>query len=143
MTRPLPTGYDLIVVMGQSNASGTNDDYDPTGADARDHRVKVFPASGPHSRTIQPATEPLPGLVGAGAGMGPAGPFAQELLVYTPPRRDLLIVPCAVGGTGFAGHGSFPGQWKVTDRTPGVLNLFEFTVAHLQRAIAAARESGP
>ena len=138
---PLP-GYDIVAVLGQSNASGTNDDYEPSGCDTRDERVRVFAASGPNGRSIQPAVEPLASLLGPGSGMGPGGPFAQELLAHIPAGRRVLIVPCAVGGTGFGAHGSFPGLWKVSDRTPGVLNLFEFSMVHLRRAIAAADAAG-
>ncbi|HEY0000392.1 MAG TPA: sialate O-acetylesterase [Actinoplanes sp.] len=142
MSAAAQPGFDIVAVLGQSNASGTNDDYEPHGRDAYDDRIQVFPASGPASRTIQPAVEPLASLLGRGDGLGPGGPFATELLAHLPAERQVLIVPCGVGGTGFNAHGSFPGRWKVSDRTPGVLNLFEFSLVHLRRAIAAADSVG-
>ncbi|WP_432534056.1 sialate O-acetylesterase [Kineococcus arenarius] len=132
-------GYELVVVLGQSNASGTNTDFEPDGRDARDPRIEVFPATGPDAGRVVPAREPLaPLLHHPPGGMGPGGPFAALLLETLPPERRVLLVPAAVGGTGFRAHGSHPGVWKVGLHLPGVPNLFEEAVAHVGAALRAA-----
>ncbi|WP_432514431.1 sialate O-acetylesterase [Kineococcus sp. SYSU DK001] len=132
-------GSDLVVVLGQSNASGTNTDVEPDGLDRRDARIRTFGASGPDAGRVVPAREPLAPLRGhPPGGMGPGGPFASLLLPTLPAHRDVLVVPAAVGGTGFRTHGSFPGVWAVGLHPPGVPNLLDLAVAHVRAALRAA-----
>ncbi|PRY10545.1 sialate O-acetylesterase [Kineococcus rhizosphaerae] len=132
-------GYDLVVVLGQSNASGTNTDGDPDGVDARDARVGVFAASGPDAGRIVPAREPFWPLLGhPPGGVGPGGPFASLLLPTLPADRGVLVVPAAVGGTGFRTHGTYPGVWKVGLEVEGTPNLFALATEHVRAALAAA-----
>ncbi|MEZ0164287.1 sialate O-acetylesterase [Kineococcus sp. LSe6-4] len=134
-----PGGRDLVVVMGQSNASGTNTDVEPDGADALDPRVEVFAASGPDAGRIVPAREPFWPLLGhPPGGVGPGGPFAALLLPTLPADRGVLLVPAAVGGTGFRHHTSYPGVWTVGLDLPGTPNLFARAVAHVRAALDAA-----
>lgn len=129
----------LVVVLGQSNASGSATDHDPDGLDARDPRILTFPATGPDAGTIVPAREPLAPLGGhPPGGMGPGGPFASLLLPTLPPDATILIVPAAMGGTGFRRHGGYPGLWKVGHQVDGVPRLFDLAVAHVRAALAAA-----
>lgn len=133
------SGHDLVVVMGQSNAAGSNTDLDPDGLDARDGRVDTFPATGPDAGRIVPAREPLAPLAAhPPGGMGPGGPFTALLVPDLAPGRRLLVVPAAVGGTGFRTHGSYPGVWKVDLELPGTPNLFSLAVEHVRAALAAA-----
>ncbi|MEZ0492013.1 sialate O-acetylesterase [Kineococcus sp. TBRC 1896] len=132
-------GRDLVVVLGQSNAAGSNTDFDPEGADAFDPRVEVFAATGPDGGRIVPAREPFWPLLGhPPGGVGPGGPFAALLLPTLPADRRVLVVPAAVGGTGFHAHTSYPGVWKVGLERADTPNLFARAVAHVRAALAAA-----
>lgn len=135
------SGYDIVLLLGQSNASGTNTDFDVDGLDRRDPRIETFPGSGPDAGRIVPATEPL-APIGAHppGGMGPAGPFASLLLATLPDDRRILIVPVTMGGTGMRTHGGYPGVWLPGFVKDGAPNLFEAALAHLRSALDAAGE---
>lgn len=131
--------HHLVVLLGQSNANGSNTDYEPDGQDARDPRILTFPGSGPGVRTIVPAREPLAPIGGhPPGGMGPAGPFAALHLATLPPEDRIVIVPITMGGTGMRRHGTYPGVWKVGLDAPPARNLFEAAVEHTRAALAAA-----
>jgi len=135
------SGYEIVVVLGQSNASGTNTDFEPDGRDARDPRILTFPATGEEAGTIVHAREPLAPIGGhPPGGMGPGGPFAALLLPTLAPGRRILIVPATMGGTGMRGHGSFAGVWLPGLQQGEAVNLFDAAVAHLRAAVAAAGE---
>lgn len=129
----------IVVLMGQSNANGSNTDFEPDGRDARDPRILVFAASGPHAGTIMAAREPL-APIGAHppGGMGPAGPFASAMLPALPVEDNILIVPITMGGTGMRRHGSYPGVWLPGLRPAGAPNLFDAAVNQLSAALEAA-----
>lgn len=130
-------GHDLVVVLGQSNASGTNTDFTP--GVLLDPRIDVFAATGPDAGRIVAAREPFwPLLSHPPGGVGPGGPFASLLLPTLPGDRRVLVVPAAVGGTGFRTHGSHPGVWKVGLDVAGTPNLLTRAVAHARAALAAA-----
>lgn len=131
--------YHLVLVMGQSNANGSNTDYEPDGLDVRDPRIHTFPGSGPDIRRIVPAREPLAPIGGhPPGGMGPGGPFAARLLPSLPAQDRVLIVPITMGGTGMRRHTSYPGVWKVGFVKRGALNLFDKTIDHAHCALQAA-----
>jgi hypothetical protein len=133
------SGYDLVVVVGQSNASGTNTDFDPDGIDARDGRILTYPATGPDAGSIVPAREPLAPIGGhPPGGMGPGGPFAALLLPTLPPDRHILIVTATMGGTGMRRHGTYAGVWLPHFEFSNATNLFDAAVDHLRAALAAA-----
>ena len=136
---PIAAGYDIVLVIGQSNASGTNTDYEPDGRDARDQRIMTYPKTGENAGNIVLAREPLAPIGGhPPGGMGPGGPFASLLLETLPPDRRILIVPAAMGGTGFRRHGTYPGVWKSGLRLAGVPNLLADAIAHLRSALTRA-----
>ncbi|MGW9114344.1 sialate O-acetylesterase [Microbacterium sp. NPDC055683] len=128
----------VVVLLGQSNANGSNTDFEPDGRDARDPRIRVFQGSGPDAGRIVPAREPL-WPIGAHppGGMGPAGPYASLLLPTLPEGDDIVIVPVTMGGTGMRRHGSYPGVWLPGWQADGAPNLFEAAVAHVTAALAA------
>lgn len=128
-----------MLVLGQSNANGSNTDFEPDGIDARDPRIEVFPGSGPGAGTIVPAREPL-APIGAHppGGLGPGGPFAALLLPLLPPEDRILLVPVTMGGTGMRRHGSFAGVWKVDLELPESPNLFAATLQHTRAALDSA-----
>lgn len=131
--------YHLVVLLGQSNANGSNTDFEPHGIDRRDERIGTFGGSGPEAGRIVPALEPL-APIGAHppGGLGPGGPFASLLLPMLPAEDRILIVPVTMGGTGMRRHGSYPGVWKVDLQLPGSPNLLDATLAHVHLALAAA-----
>lgn len=131
--------FHLVLILGQSNANGSNTDYEPDGLDARDPRILTYPGSGPDRRTVVAAREPLAPIGGhPPGGMGPGGPFAALLLDELPAGDRILLVPVTMGGTGMRRHGSYPGVWKVGLDAPSALNLFEAAVEHCSSALAAA-----
>lgn len=131
--------YDIVLVIGQSNATGTNTDFDPEGLDARDPRIMTFPKTGDGAETIIPATEPLAPIGGhPPGGMGPGGPFATHLLETLDPGRRVLIVPAAMGGTGFRRHGTYAGVWKAGLELEETPNLLVMAIEHLRAALLAA-----
>lgn len=131
--------FHLILVLGQSNANGSNTDFEPDGRDARDTRILTFPGSGAEAGRIVPAREPLAPIGGhPPGGMGPAGPFAALHLATLPADDRILIVPITMGGTGMRAHGSYAGVWKVGLNVPPAVNLFDATIRHTRQALAAA-----
>ena len=129
----------LILVLGQSNANGSNTDYEPDGVDARDPRIEVFPGSGPDAGTIVHAREPLPPIGGhPPGGLGPGGPFAALLLPTLPPEDRILLVPITMGSTGMRSHGGYAGVWKVDLVKDGAPNLFDASIKHSTAALEAA-----
>ncbi|WP_374975592.1 sialate O-acetylesterase [Microbacterium trichothecenolyticum] len=131
--------HHLVLVLGQSNANGSNTDYEPDGLDARDPRILTFPGSGPDAGRIVHAREPLAPIGGhPPGGLGPGGPFAALLLETLPADDVILIVPVTMGGTGMRSHTSYPGVWKVGFIKEGAPNLFEATVTQARAALSAA-----
>ena len=129
----------IVVLLGQSNANGSNTDFEPDGRDARDPRILTFPGSGPDAGRIVPAREPL-APIGAHppGGMGPAGPFAAHLVETLPEGDRILIVPVTMGGTGMRGHGSYPGVWLPGFEKEGAPNLFDAAIAQISAVLDAA-----
>lgn len=131
--------YHLVLVLGQSNANGSNTDYEPDGLDRRDPRIDTFPGSGPDAGRIVPAREPLAPIGGhPPGGLGPGGPFAELMLQTLPEEDQILIVPITMGGTGMRSHTSYPGIWKVGFVKEGAPNLFDATIEHTRAALNAA-----
>jgi len=130
--------YDLIVVLGQSNAKGQATDYNTTSIDVVDPQIYTFPGRGVNAGTIVQAQEPLEHVFVSATGMGICVPFARQYLAsHYSSGKPVLIVPCAVGGTGFAANGSYAGRWQVDD-VPGTTNMFETAVSQIQSALAVA-----
>ncbi|HEX7351199.1 sialate O-acetylesterase [Brachybacterium sp.] len=131
----------LVVLLGQSNANGSNTDYEPDGIDARDPRILTVPASGQDEGRLVPAREPL---ASAGAhppgGLGPAGPFAALLLADLEPTDRVVIVPMTLGGTGMRRHGSYPGVWLPGYELAGAPDLFARAVEHVRLALGRCEE---
>lgn len=127
----------LVVLLGQSNANGSNTDFEPDGIDARDPRILTVPASGPDEGRLVPAREPLaPAGAHPPGGMGPAGPFAALLLEDLDPADRIVIVAVTMGGTGMRRHGSYPGVWLPGLELEGTPNLFARAVSHVRLALA-------
>lgn len=132
------TGYDIVVVLGQSNAKGTNTDYDVANIDVPNDRVFAFPPSGTEANTIVPAVVPLRGIsIDPAGGMGPGFPFALQWLSRVPSDRKVLIVTVTAGSTGFESNGSVAARWKV-ENVAGTTNLFTLGVSQIIAGLTAA-----
>lgn len=137
---PDPSGavlqpYDVVLVIGQSNAKGTG--YPLAHTDPV-HGIDQFPAlNKPEAGAITPAIEPLlhQGPVSSNPGTGFPIPFAGAHLAANPGRR-VLLVPSAWGATGFS---TSPRTWDWTAPDDGN-NLALNAVRQCQQALAAAGE---
>ncbi|WP_369069997.1 sialate O-acetylesterase [Kineococcus terrestris] len=128
-------GYDLILLMGQSNMQGADGSIDPL-VDVPDPRVWAYPSSGPAAGRIVQASDPLGHLNPSQSGVGPGMSFARWYAGTIPGNRRVLLVPCASSSTGFtAGNG--PARWDplLPDRGN---NLYERTITQTRDALQAA-----
>jgi hypothetical protein len=147
-------GYDIVVVMGQSNAQGAAVDFTPgTTPDVDPGRVLQYGATakdnvrrgaGKVTKARDPLTHPwtqvnADGTLKVTKGLGL--PFARRYVPTLAAGRRLLLVPAAYSGTGFTktNHGTeLSTHWRPGDNT-GV-NLYERAIA---QALAAVRDGGP
>ncbi|WP_435084360.1 sialate O-acetylesterase [Gordonia hongkongensis] len=133
---PDDVGYDIILLIGQSNmVGGGSDTVNTTWLDPADPRILQFPGSGPYENQIVAALEPLYHRY-QGATAGPGLPFARDYVRQIPLNRKVLLVPAAKGSTGFAVSNS--ATWDRTNTTNGVENLYTVATTQLDLAIAAA-----
>lgn len=125
-------GYDLVLLLGQSNmeggsAGGTPDArLDPAG-----DRVYSFEYSGTYGRRIIAATDPLTHQ-GGNLGIGPGLSFGRWYAATLPANRRVLLVPLAVGGTPLVT--TTPDTWNSTVRG----SLYDRAVAQTRRALGTA-----
>lgn len=120
----LKPGYDVVLLMGQSNMSGYGPGYNAALDGVQDARIQQW------SRGSAPvaASEPLqhadwqPGQVRVGMGTS----FAGNVLATLPGYRGVLLVPTAFGGTGL-----YNGPWSVGG------NLYEDAIWRLWSALAS------
>jgi hypothetical protein len=136
---PSNVGYDIILLAGQSNMTGSgvaapeNKWLDPWNP-----RIYQYAGSGANANTIIAGIDPLFHYLPAGS-VGPGVGFAKEYLKTVPNNRTVLFVPTARGATGFsvrADQGTTY-SWDPADVTAQV-NLYNFTIAQMDAAIAAA-----
>jgi Carbohydrate esterase, sialic acid-specific acetylesterase len=87
------SGYDIILVAGQSNAVGVSGPIDPALDATVDPRIFQF------STTAGTLTQALDPLIGSPANtIGPAMAFAREYIKRIPLSRKVCIVQTAVSG---------------------------------------------
>lgn len=144
---PEVTGYDIIVLGGQSDMSGA---AKPFGTDVfpPHPRVFQFPSTRwAESGQIMPAVEPLlgQGPLTSAKGGGPGLMFGR-LWAEAHPDRIVLLVPAACTATGFnttakptpdAGMAASVGCWQV-NKTDEPVNLGRGMVNQAVAARAAA-----
>jgi len=108
LTNPHDPGFDIILLLGQSNMVGQ--DVPVTALDIVDPRIftygcyvneastyrKITQAVDPLRHNYSQAT--LPG-VGNGSGLGPGSWLARTYAGMTPSNRKVLLVPCARSAT--------------------------------------------
>ncbi|KAF0258776.1 putative 9-O-acetyl-N-acetylneuraminic acid deacetylase precursor [Clavibacter michiganensis subsp. michiganensis] len=145
-------GFDVVVILGQSNAQGAAVDFtrglapdvDPLRAYQFGGTAKDNPRVG--AGEITTATDPLihrwtqtktDGTLQLTKGLGM--PFARKYAPTLAGGRRLLFVPAAYSGTGFnkTNHGTESStHWRPGDNT-GV-NLYESAIAQTKAALLAA-----
>jgi len=123
-------GYDVILVAGQSNAQGNGVAFDAS-LDISDPRVMQFASSGNYLNQIVAAIDPLLMPSPPYQRIGFAMTFARLYAASIVSNRKVLLVPYAVGGTGFT-TGTAPGDW--TAGTPGGA-LYEAAIAQANKAV--------
>lgn len=119
-------GTDVVLLAGQSNMVGFGLGYDAALDGTPDPRIRQWSQTGARGRIVA-ATDPLlhPGAAAGRVGLGMS--FARAYIATRPPGRSLLLVPAAVGGTGFSDQ-----RWNPGD------DLFEGAVRRTRAALAAA-----
>ena len=91
-------GYDVILLIGQSNMVGRNGPIDPV-LDAIDSRIKQY---GSTRKVLEIAQDPLDHLDETANTVGPGLSLAKHYADnYLQSGREVLIVPAADGGTSF------------------------------------------
>lgn len=124
--------YDVIAVLGQSNALGAGRGWNPSDLFASP-KVAQEPSYSRVPDLVLPAFDPLlgpapavrPPLVGPGVELGER--WADQT------GRNVLLVPVAVSGTGFTPAYGY--TWNPGDRdTP--TNLFDQAVSEIREALA-------
>jgi len=117
-------GYDVVLLMGQSNMSGYGQGYNAEIDGVQDARIQQWS----RASTLVTASEPLQqadwqqGQVRVGMGTS----FARNYLATLPGKRGVLLVPTAFGGTGL-----YNGPWSVGGY------LYEDAVWRLWSALAS------
>eukprot|EP00903_Cladosiphon_okamuranus_P015191 g14044.t1 len=118
-------GSDVVLLMGQSNMSGSGKGYDAAIDGPNDPRIKQWT----RANKITTASEQLEHadthtFDDTRVGMGTA--FGRAYVQNLPPQRDVLLVPTAYRGTKLV-----DGPWS-----PGG-DLFEDAVTRLEAALAS------
>jgi hypothetical protein len=92
------SGYDVILLAGQSNMSGRGTPYSAT-TDPGQPMIFQYKGKAPNKGTIIPAAEPLD-MVDTPNGIGPGFQFARWYVANGLNNgRKVLLVPTAQGGT--------------------------------------------
>lgn len=107
---PAASGYDVILLAGQSNMSGRGTPYDQR-TDPPHPRVWQWGSSGTYAGVLSQAVEPL-AMVDTPSGIGPGLVFARWYAGIIPSNRQVLLVAAAQGGQALVG-----GSWDPD--TPG------------------------
>lgn len=139
-------GYDIVLILGQSNAQGAAVDFTPgISPDTVPSRTFQYGATANVPRggagAITVASDPLiHRWTQSTTTMGPGMAFARAYEAAMPAVRKLLLVPAAYSGTGFARITHAPEvdlTWRV-DNPAGSISLYESAIAQTIAAVAAA-----
>lgn len=101
-------GFDVILVAGQSNTH-SGDSFDPT-LDTSDENIFQLGRFDDDDMQIILAEEPLQHTSKNENKIGFAMTFAKHYLQIAPRGRQVLIIPCGLGGSGFIN-----GRWNPGD----------------------------
>ena len=91
------SGYDVILLVGQSNMQGVSTPIDVV-LDATDPRIMQY---GSTSQAVTIAADPLDNLAVTADSIGLGLSLAKSYLSTIPASRRVMLVPAAKGGTGF------------------------------------------
>lgn len=129
---PEDTGFDIVVLPGQSNMQGDSGAGYDTRRDPADPRVWTFDYAGTYANTLTAAVDPLMHQ-GGNAGLGPGTAFGRWYAAARPGNRRVLLVPVALGGSPLTPTSGWA-TWNPSVRG----DLYDNALAHTQRALAAA-----
>lgn len=130
------TGYDAVLLLGQSNMVGNGAGSVAANIDITDPRIWAYAPGGTYAGQIVQASDPLTHRSGAANVIGPGLPFARWLIDTMPGNRRVLLIPAAYNDTAF---GSGTPRWDPTTAWPNdSANLFNLAIGQAQDAIAAA-----
>lgn len=125
---PADVGYDVVILAGQSNMSGSGSPVLTDVFDVPDPRVWQYAGGGTYQgkiiRGIDPLENPAPD---ASSEVGPGMEFARQWVRCVPVNRKVLLVPTAIGGSNLVG-----GPWAVGG------SYYNQTVSLANAAIVAA-----
>lgn len=125
------SGYDIVLLVGQSNIMGLDQVSLDATVDQADSRIYTYPDHGANALTIIPAADPLWHPGGPGIYVGPGMSFARRYAADHPDRKVLLL-PLGYAGTGFEVGTT---RWKVG--YGGGTNLYDLAVARANTVLAA------
>jgi hypothetical protein len=134
---PADTGYDVVLLMGQSNMQGADGVISPL-VDVTSPRIWTYPSTGTNANKVIQASDPLGHLNASTSGVGPGMSFAHWYAGIIPGNRRVLLVPCASSGSGFL-NTSGTSKWDPFPAFPNTGdNLYNRTIAQATAALAAA-----
>lgn len=130
---PDDIGFDIVLVIGQSNAVGYGPTKDLVYLDPPHPRIWQYGASGGYAGTVIQAMDPLSHNGAASSDrVGHAMNFARDYVKTVPDTRSVLLVPAARGSTGFTPQDNY--SWD-PDYTAGT-NLYTAAVNQAKAAVA-------
>lgn len=135
-------GYDIVLLLGQSNMVGAGTEALDSLIDTTDPRIWTYGATGTKAGTIAQASDPLAhrsnGVASNTAVVGPGMEFARWYLGTVPANRRVLLVPAAYNGTAIL---SGTPRWDPTTAWANdSTNLYNLAIA---QALAARSAAGP
>ncbi|MFT2751863.1 sialate O-acetylesterase [Clavibacter sp. Sh2088] len=130
-------GYDVVVVLGQSNAQGVGTGWDPS-VDVSVPGLDQLAGSGAKAGQIVPAKDSLSHVTtwttsGGVQSVGPGMELGRHLLAEARPGRKVLLVPAALASTSMTGDGYY--AWNPAD-TRARVNLFTRALGQIDKALA-------
>ncbi|WP_445445061.1 sialate O-acetylesterase [Clavibacter sp. km3a] len=130
-------GYDVVVVLGQSNAQGVGTGWDPA-IDVSVPGLDQLAGSGAKAGQIVPAKDSLSHVTtwttsGGVQSVGPGMELGRRLLAEARPGRKVLLVPAAMASTSMTGDGAY--SWNPSD-TRSRVNLFTRALGQVDAALA-------
>ncbi|MGJ1428651.1 sialate O-acetylesterase [Clavibacter sepedonicus] len=130
-------GYDVVVVLGQSNAQGVGTGWDPS-IDVSVPGLDQLAGSGAKAGQIVPAKDSLSHVTtwttsGGVQAVGPGMELGRHMLADARPSRKVLLVPAAMASTSMTGDGTY--AWNPAD-TRSRINLFTRALGQIDAALA-------
>lgn len=128
--------YDVVAILGQSNALGAGKGWQPLGADAPGSGVYQMSSWSPVEDLVLPGIDPLLNPQPLAGSIGFGTTFAKEYVDAT--GRDVLLVPVAIGETGFTEANGI--TWD-PDNSTADTNLYDRSVEQIGDALAKNPDS--